>query len=218
MTDITEQLQNMREEYEGTPLRKANLNECPFAQFSSWLKEAQYAGVPDPNACSLGTVDEKNKPMARAVLLKGLEDDKFTFYTNYNSRKANHLNSNPFATMHFPWFSMERQVVVAGRVEKLAIEKSEEYFKSRPLLSRLGAWASQQSKPLDSRETLERHFWMPVINMVRIRKNLNIGAGLLWNLNQLSFGRVDRADCTGSIYIPTIGESNGHWNIVRYYP
>ena len=74
-----------------------------------------------------------------------MEDEKFTFYTNYNSRKANHLNSNPFATMHFPWFSMERQVVVAGRVEKLAIEKSEEYFKSRPLLSRLGAWASQQA-------------------------------------------------------------------------
>lgn len=158
VTDLTQQLQDMREEYDGTPLRKADLSECPFEQFTTWLFDAQEAKVPDPNACSLATVDKDSKPMARAVLLKGLEDNKFTFYTNYKSRKARHLANNPHATLHFPWFSMERQVVVSGRVEKVAVDKSEEYFQSRPLMSKLGAWASQQSESLDSRETLERAF------------------------------------------------------------
>ena len=158
MTDLTQQLQDMREEYDGKPLFKADLDDCPFAQFSSWLIEAQQAKVPDPNACSLGTVDENAKPMARAVLLKGMEDEMFTFYTNYKSRKARHLENNPYATMHFPWFSMERQVIVSGKVTKVAVDQSDEYFQSRPLMSRLGAWASRQSEVLDSRETLEKAF------------------------------------------------------------
>jgi pyridoxamine 5'-phosphate oxidase len=158
VTDLTQQLQDMREEYDGKPLFKADLDDCPFAQFSSWLIEAQQAKVPDPNACSLGTVDENAKPMARAVLLKGMEDEMFTFYTNYKSRKARHLENNPYATMHFPWFSMERQVIVSGKVTKVAVDQSDEYFQSRPLMSRLGAWASRQSEVLDSRETLEKAF------------------------------------------------------------
>ena len=158
MTDLTQQLQDMREEYDGKPLFKTDLDDCPFAQFSSWLIEAQQAKVPDPNACSLGTVDENAKPMARAVLLKGMEDEMFTFYTNYKSRKARHLENNPYATMHFPWFSMERQVIVSGKVTKVAVDQSDEYFQSRPLMSRLGAWASRQSEVLDSRETLEKAF------------------------------------------------------------
>ncbi len=148
----------MREEYDGTPLRKADLNACPFTQFSAWLNEANQANVPDPNACSLCSVDEENRPMARAVLLKGMEKGKFIFYTNYQSRKAKQLENNPCATMHFPWFSMERQVVVSGKVEKVDSAVSEEYFRSRPLMSKLGAWASRQSEELDSRETLERSF------------------------------------------------------------
>ena len=83
MTDLTKQLQNMREEYEGTPLRKNELNSCPFVQFSAWLLDAQKEKIPDPNACSLCTVDSDSKPMSRAVLLKGIEEEKFIFYTNY---------------------------------------------------------------------------------------------------------------------------------------
>ncbi len=158
MNDLSKQLQDMREEYENTPLRKKDLKECPFSQFSEWLQDARDKQIADPNACSLATVDENNKPMARAVLLKGMENEKFTFYTNYNSRKAKHMDITPFATMHFPWFSMERQVVVFGRVQKLDEDQSDKYFQSRPLNSRLGAWASMQSEPLDSRETLEKAF------------------------------------------------------------
>ena len=146
VTDLTQQLQDMREEYDGVPLRKSDLSECPLAQFSNWLLDAQRAKVADPNACSLSTVDESGAPMARAVLLKGLEFGKFSFYTNYKSRKAKHLEINPMATMHFPWFSLERQVIVSGSVEKVSVDQSEEYFNSRPLMSRLGAWASQQSE------------------------------------------------------------------------
>jgi pyridoxamine 5'-phosphate oxidase len=158
VNDLTQQLQDMREEYEGTPLRKDDLNLSPFIQFSTWLLDAQNEKIPDPNACSLCTVDQDSKPMSRAVLLKGMEEEKFIFYTNYKSRKAKHLEQNPNATMHFPWFSLERQVVVSGRVTKLASEQSEEYFNSRPAMSKLGAWASQQSEPLKSREALEESF------------------------------------------------------------
>jgi len=158
MTDWNGQLREMREEYDSTPLRKSDLMECPLAQFSLWLKEATEAGIPDSNACSLASVDDESRPIARAVLLKGLEDDCFVFYTNFNSRKAVQLRNTPWASMHFPWFAMQRQVLVTGLVVPLDDSKSDEYFRSRPYFSKLGAWASMQSEDLDSRETLEKAF------------------------------------------------------------
>ena len=158
MTDLNEQLREMREEYDSTPLRKADLKECPLAQFSLWLKEAKEAGIPDSNACSLATLDEGSRPIARAILLKGLEDGCFVFYTNFNSRKAIQLINSPWASMHFPWFALQRQVMITGKVAKFEGSKTDEYFRSRPYFSKLGAWASKQSEPLDSRETLEKAF------------------------------------------------------------
>ena len=158
MTEWNEQLREMREEYDSDPLRKSDLSSCPLEQFASWLTEASEKGVPDCNACSLATVDESSRPVARAVLLKGMEDGLFVFYTNYESRKAKQLLCAPWASMHFPWFSMQRQVVVTGKVTRFDESKSEEYFRSRPSLSKLGAWASKQSQPLDSRESLETAF------------------------------------------------------------
>ena len=158
MTDKNEQLREMREEYDSAPLRKRDLKDCPLEQFSLWLEEAVGAGIPDSNACSLASVDDDSRPVARAVLLKGLEDGCFVFYTNFNSRKALQLRKSPWASMHFPWFAMQRQVVVTGKVIPLDDSKSEEYFRSRPYFSKLGAWASKQSDDLDSRETLEKAF------------------------------------------------------------
>jgi len=158
MTDWNEQLAAMREEYDSAPLRRGDLAPSPLEQFSNWLQDASDAGIADSNACSLATVDELSRPVSRAVLLKGLEDGLFIFYTNFESRKAEHLLSNPRACMHFPWFSLQRQVLVAGLVERVDDVRAEEYFKSRPYFSRLGAWASRQSAPLDSRETLEQAF------------------------------------------------------------
>lgn len=158
MNDWNDQLGEMREEYDSTPLHKSDFKECPIEQFSLWLKDASDAGVPDSNACSLATVDEESRPVARAVLLKGIQDGGFVFYTNFNSRKAVQLINSPVASMHFPWFAIQRQVMIVGKVVKFEESKSEEYFRSRPLFSKLGAWASKQSEPLDSRETLEKAF------------------------------------------------------------
>ena len=216
MTDLTQQLQDMREEYDGTPLRKADMDACPFAQFSNWLLDAQKAKVPDPNACSLATVDSESKPMARAVLLKGLEEEKFTFYTNYNSRKAKHLEGNPYATMHFPWFSMERQVVVSGRVEKVAVGQSVEYFQSRPLMSKLGAWASRQSKSLDSRETLERSFLEAREQQGEQPAKPDHWGGYALEPVLIEFWQGGQSRLHDR-FIYELGE-NGHWNIQRFYP
>ncbi len=158
MSSITDDLHAMREHYDQPPLRRGDLNSCPFTQFSNWLEAAVKAKVYDPNACSLATVDGDGHPVSRAVLLKALENQQFVFYTNYNSRKATHLSQNSYACMHFPWFSLQRQVIITGKVEKIETERAQEYFASRPLESRLGAWASDQSKMIDSRESLERSY------------------------------------------------------------
>lgn len=156
MTSITDDLHAMREHYDQPPLRRADLSASPFIQFSKWLEDAVKAQVYDPNACSLATVDGEGRPVSRAVLLKALEDEQFVFYTNYQSRKSSHLENNPNTCMHFPWFALQRQVIVTGMVEKIETGRAEEYFMSRPLESRLGAWASAQSEEVDSRESLER--------------------------------------------------------------
>ncbi len=158
MNEISDQLRSMREQYDRKPLRRADLDACPLAQFANWLQDAVEAEVYDPNACSLSTVDLELRPLSRAVLLKGIEDGEFVFFTNFNSRKARNLAVNPNACMHFPWFSLQRQVTVLGEVAKVAEEDAEEYFQSRPYQSRLGAWASDQSEELESREVLENEF------------------------------------------------------------
>ena len=158
MNDFNQSLQDLRESYDQEPLRRADLADDPVVQFEKWMKEAVEAKVYDPNACSLATVDAKGRPSSRAVLLKGMEDGKFVFYSNYNSRKAAHLAGNPHVSMHFPWFSMQRQVTILGETSKVPEHLAEDYFQSRPYLSQIGAWASQQSQPLENRETLEQSF------------------------------------------------------------
>ena len=158
MSSITEDLHAMREHYDQPPLRRADLSGCPFEQFSKWLEDAVKAEIYDPNACSLATVDGEGRPVSRAVLLKALEDEQFVFYTNYQSRKSSHLDQNPNTCMHFPWFALQRQVIVTGKVEKIDANRAEEYFLSRPLESKLGAWASRQSERVDSREALEKTY------------------------------------------------------------
>ena len=158
MSSITDDLHAMREHYDHPPLRQEDLNACPFEQFSKWLEDAVTAKIYDPNACSLATVDGEGRPVSRAVLLKALEDEQFVFYTNYQSRKSSHLDQNPNTCMHFPWFALQRQVIVTGKVEKIDADRAEEYFLSRPLESKLGAWASRQSERVDSREALEKTY------------------------------------------------------------
>ena len=128
----------------------------PYDKFGEWFQKAVKSEPADPNAMTLATCDKTGKPSARTVLMKSFDESGFIFYTNYNSRKARDLLENSQAALLFYWKSLERQVRIEGRVEKVPAEQSDEYFTTRPELSQLGAWASAQSKPLDSREALLR--------------------------------------------------------------
>lgn len=148
----------LREEYSARHLRRADLDPDPFVQFSHWLAEAVAAGLKDPNAMSLATVNAVGQPSARVVLLKGTGPGGFLFFTNYGSRKAADLEANPRAGLNFFWPELERQVVIEGSVHKATREEAEHYFHTRPVRSQLGAWASQQSQIVPCRDWLEEKF------------------------------------------------------------
>jgi len=145
----------LREEYSKRHLRRADLDADPITQFGRWLAEAMNAGIKDANAMSLATANAAGQPSARTVLLKGVDSGGFLFFTNYGSRKAADLETNPRAGLTFFWADLERQVIIEGAVRKASREEAEKYFHSRPVGSQLGAWASQQSQIVASRDWLE---------------------------------------------------------------
>jgi pyridoxamine 5'-phosphate oxidase len=146
---------DLRREYTFAGLRRADLHSDPLQQFKNWFQAAISAEVPEPNAMTLATVDVNGQPSSRTVLLKDVTPRGFTFYTNYQSRKGRELAANPRAALTFFWAGLERQVCVRGICEKGPRPEAEAYFKSRPIGNRLGAWASDQSSPIPSREHLE---------------------------------------------------------------
>jgi pyridoxamine 5'-phosphate oxidase len=141
-------------------LNKGGVDRDPFKQFAKWLDEVRASGVSEQDAISmtLATATKDARPSARVVLLKSFDDSGFVFYTNYLSGKGQELDENPQACLLFYWPSFWRQVRIEGAVEKVSAAESEEYFQSRPLGSKLGAWASNQSEVVDSRDTLEARF------------------------------------------------------------
>lgn len=155
-TDIN--IAEIRREYAREELLEENVEQDPINQFAIWFEQALRSQVTEPNAMALGTASQDAKPSVRIVLLKGFDGDGFRFFTNYKSRKGLELESNPHASLCFFWPELERQIRIEGGVTKLSRPESDEYFKSRPRLSRLGAWASNQSSELTSREELEENF------------------------------------------------------------
>jgi pyridoxamine 5'-phosphate oxidase len=173
---------DLRKDYTLGSLRRADLATDPLAQFQHWFHDAQdarargswlrRAGIEfykflkvlggakpiDPNAMALATVDANGFPSVRTVLLKGVDERGFIFFTNYESRKGHELTTNPRAALVFYWRELERQVSISGMVEKVSREESEKYFVSRPRGSQIGAWASQQSAPIPDREFLEKRW------------------------------------------------------------
>jgi len=125
----------------------------PIDLFKEWFNKAKESEVNDPNALALGTSDDNNQPNVRMVLLKGLSDKGFVFYTNFNSKKSSELKKNKHASMCFHWKSLRRQVRVLGKVEKVTDKEADDYFNSRPYKNKIAAWASTQSEILDKRET-----------------------------------------------------------------
>jgi pyridoxamine 5'-phosphate oxidase len=149
---------HLRTDYGRASLDEADVADDPMQQFARWFEEALKAEVNEPNAMSVATVGADGRPSSRIVLVKQFDERGFTWYTNYDSQKAQQLRDNPYAALLFFWNELERQVRVEGRVERTSAEESDTYFNSRPLKSRLSAIASQQSAPIASRAALEQNF------------------------------------------------------------
>jgi pyridoxamine 5'-phosphate oxidase len=145
---------HLRKSYEQGELDEASAAAQPLRQFELWLEQAIQAQLPEPNAMTLATVGEDGRPSTRVVLIKGVDARGIVWYTNYESRKGRELAARPFAALQFHWVELERVVRIEGRVERTGAEESDAYYASRPLDSRLGAWASPQSRPISSRAVL----------------------------------------------------------------
>ena len=147
---------DLRQNYTLAGLSETDIKPNPIEQFNTWFQQALDADLIEPNAMTLATATSEGKPTARIVLLKGVSDRGFVFYTNYESQKGQQLIANPYAALVFLWDKLERQVRIEGKVEQLQPEESAKYFQSRPKASQLGAWASDQSRVIPNREVLEQ--------------------------------------------------------------
>ncbi len=154
---MTVDLTNLRKEFRKNGLNKSELENDPFKQFSLWFSQAVDLGIVEPSAMSLATADQ-NEIGIRTVLLKHFDDKGFVFFTNYASKKSKQIKVKPQAALLFPWLDLDRQVKIAGSVEKVTTLESIKYFASRPKDSQLGAWASQQSATISSRNLLVSQF------------------------------------------------------------
>ena len=152
------ELQNLRKQYTKSTLSEKSVNKDPFKQFVKWFREVLNTGFYEPNAVTLATSSKEGKPSARTVLLKGIDDNGFLFYTNYKSRKGKDIEQNPYGCLLFYWDKLERQVKIEGRIEKVSAEESEAYFNTRPYKSRVGAWASPQSSVIKDRSVIVKEF------------------------------------------------------------
>jgi pyridoxamine 5'-phosphate oxidase len=148
-------LAQMRKSYEQAALDESHVKSLPIDQFHHWFDEAVKSRVLEPNAMTLATVGQDGRPSTRVLLLKGADARGLVWFTNYGSRKGQELDANPFAAMQFFWPELERVVRIEGRVERVSELESDEYYRSRPLGSRIGAWVSPQSSVLGSRDELE---------------------------------------------------------------
>ena len=150
-------LAHLRQDYRLASLDIPDVASDPIEQFKKWFDEALKSELLEPNAMTLATVSVQGQPSARVVLLKGIENQGFVFYTNYESRKGEQLAANPNAALCFCWLELQRQIRIEGTVEKVDAATSDAYFKSRPVSSQIGAWASPQSDVIEDRAVLEEN-------------------------------------------------------------
>ena len=154
MTDSSRVIADLRKSYERDELDESASDADPLRQFEHWMQQALSAELPEPNAMTVATVGPEGRPSTRVVLIKGYDARGIVWFTNYDSRKGRELAGHPFAALQFHWVELERVVRIEGRVEKVDAAESDAYFKTRPLDSRIGAWASPQSQVIDSRAVL----------------------------------------------------------------
>lgn len=210
-------LAQLRTDYTKTKLSKRSVDKDPIEQFNIWLKEAIQANCLEPAAMTISTVSEENTPSSRIVLLKGIEDHKFTFYTNYNSRKGKQLDQNPVISALFFWPELERQVNIEGTIQKTSAAQSDTYFQSRPWKSRIGAIISPQSQPIESRNIIKQAF------IVEAAKHIgstvprpDYWGGFIINPKRIEFwqGRPNRLH--DRVLFTKTDQSN--WDVVRLAP
>ena len=208
---------DVRIEYKKGTLDEHQVERNPFDQFNKWFKEAIASEIPEVNAMTLATATKLGRPSARTVLLKQYDDKGFVFFTNYESKKAKDLSENPQAALLLFWEPLERQIRIVGTVEKISATESFEYFRTRPIDSQLGAWASQQSSEISARSLLEKAFG----EMLEKFKNGQIPLPPFWGgyrviPDEFEFwqGRTSRLHDR----VAYRKESNGIWNIVRLSP
>lgn len=214
---MSDSIASIRRDYALASLSEADIDTDPFKQFQKWFSEAVAAAIDDVNAMVLSTVDASNKPHARVVLLKGFENGQFTFFTNYLSHKGQDMKGNPHVSLVFFWKELQRQVRIEGSVQPVSEEESTRYFSSRPVDSQLGAWASQQSQVLESREELESRF----LQYKEQYKDASIpkpphwgGYALTPDLIEFWQGRQNRLHDRFSFSLL----DNGHWQRQRLNP
>ncbi len=155
MVKVSKEIADLRREYTKSELDISTIHKNPMTQFRNWFNEALNSDLIEANAMVLSTSNEVNQVSQRTVLLKAIDKDGFVFYTNYSSRKAEQITINPLVSILFPWYELERQVIIEGKAEKVSTAQSLKYFLSRPFGSQLGAWVSNQSEVITSRSLLE---------------------------------------------------------------
>ena len=191
----------------------------PFSLFGAWLKEAEASEINDPNAMSLATVDSEGLPNVRMVLLKGFDADGFVFYTNLESQKGTELQAHMKAALCFHWKSLRRQVRVRGPVEMVTAQEADDYYKTRPRGSRIGAWASKQSRPLESRFALEKA-------VASYTAQFGIGdiprpehwSGFRIRPSSIEFWKDGKFRLHDRIEFKRLVDQSEGWNKVRMYP
>ena len=192
---VSKKLADLRREYSLKSLSKSTVAKGPFEQFAAWMNEALTSEIIDPTAMTLATASADGMPSARTVLLKGFDENGFVFFTNYESRKASDLRANPRASLLFFWPDLERQIIIAGTVEKTSEKESKDYFQTRSFESRVGAWASKQTSVIESRAILEKRF----NEIAAESSNVDLGLPPFWGgfrVNPIEFefwqGRASR--------------------------
>ncbi|TSA53355.1 MAG: pyridoxamine 5'-phosphate oxidase [Actinobacteria bacterium] len=218
--EILSDISKMRRSYGEAGL--GELPAHPFAFFRSWLAQAhQNPIVVEANAMVLSTVDSSGQPWSRSVLLKGLSEGEtplFHFYTNYGSAKAQQLGHEPRASLLFPWYPLERQVIITGSVTKVSREESSAYFLSRPWASQIGAWASEQSTVLDSPTTLQEK-WQELSD--RYPKEVPVPdhwGGFALTAHTIEFWQGRHSRLHDRARYSRINNSSNEWEITRLYP
>ena len=214
---INTELSVIRKDYRLQSLLEKDVDSNPIKQFEKWWQETINSKIEEPNAMTLATSTTDGKPSARIVLLKGIKENGFVFFNNYDSKKGNEIQDNPYGCLVFLWKELERQVRIEGEIKKISENESDEYFSKRPIESRIGAWGSPQSKVIKNREVLEKNVsvYTKKFQSQNIPRPVNWG-GYILNPTLIEFwqGRTGRLHDRLQY---TINE-NGSWIIERLAP